>query len=314
MHVSPFRAFVTLLMIVAGGLLIAPLVAKLPLLGWDWYYFFTAHNPDYNIYSSRSAYPPFTHYVIETFTWLPWRESFSILEGITLMSVAVGTWQAGGRYGAILLAMFSAPLWMLLWVGHPDGLALAGVVSGVFPLVLIKPQVACWSLLANRRLLIASLIFILITAVIWPLWPLNLGNATIGHEIDIGWASNSLVVALVGLGLLVGAGTNPWRLMAAGSLLSPYLMPFHLAVLVPSIGAARGWRKFIILAASWVLFIGTGMARPVNLICLVYPLVVYGCLTNPRIYCENVGALVRLMQFYWQIWMVLSRQILRALS
>jgi hypothetical protein len=55
------------LMIVGGGLLLALWSARLPILGWDWYYFFTAHNPDYNLYSKASAYPPFASMQLKYF-------------------------------------------------------------------------------------------------------------------------------------------------------------------------------------------------------------------------------------------------------
>ena len=278
-----YKSFVTLLMIISGGLLLAPLTAQLPLLGWDWYYFFTAHHPHYTLYSANSAYPPFARYFIEMLTWLPWRDSFAILGGITLVSITIGTWRAGGGYGSIVLALFSAPVWMLLWVGHPDGLALAGVVSGFFPLTLIKPQITSWSLLADRRRLVASLLYLALTMIVWPLWPFNFRYATVGHEADLGWKSTGYwPVAMLGLLLLVRAGRNPWRLMAAGSLVSPYLMPFHLVVLVPAIGAARGWKKGVLLLASWVVFFGAMLWRPMNIVILLYPLSVYTCLSNFR--------------------------------
>ncbi|MDD5368014.1 MAG: hypothetical protein PHQ40_02920 [Anaerolineaceae bacterium] len=60
-------------MAIIGGVLLSPLTARLPVLDWDWYFFFTAHHPTGNIYSPDSPFFPYTRYVIELLTWLPWR-------------------------------------------------------------------------------------------------------------------------------------------------------------------------------------------------------------------------------------------------
>ncbi len=46
----------------------------------------------------------------------------------------------GGCYGSIVLTLLTPPLWFLLWIGHPDRLALLGLITGLITLALIETQ------------------------------------------------------------------------------------------------------------------------------------------------------------------------------
>ncbi len=297
-------------MAVLGAVLLLPLTRILPFLGWDWYFYFNNHNPALNLAAADSAYPPFTGWFIGLLTWLDWRTSLAVLVGLTLLAVALGTWQSGGRYGSIALALLTPPLWMLLWVGHPDGLALLGVVSGFVPLTLIKPQIAVWSLLSSRRLLAAAAVFGLLTLLIWPGWPLRWLSFARGviayrevlyyNEATFGWGVMGWPIALLGALLLAGAGTDAYRLMAAGCLLSPYLMPYHLAVLAPLIGRARGARKLVVWASAWLVLIGTGVRGPAKYLNLLFPLLAYAFSLTPAEYRQNLRNLYNtLLSILW---------------
>lgn len=257
-------------MIVLGGLILSPLVSRLPILGWDWFFFFNRYNPHFNLLSPTSAYPPYTTILLSPLTWMDWRVSLSILHSLTLLTVAVATWQSGGRYGSILLALLTPPLWFLLWVGHPDGLSLLGFITGIIPLALIKPQLTIFSLMSKKTSFTWTIIFLVASLLIWPLWPMKLRLATFGHEAAFGWTETGLPILVLGLILLAGAGAHPYRLMAAGFLVSPYLMPYNLAVLAPVIGSARGWRKVLIWASSWLTVLGTGLTGPAKYLNLVF--------------------------------------------
>lgn len=105
-NLKSFRQSISsLIFILLGSLIIFPIVYKLPMQGWDWFFFFHANNPIANIYSQHSAYPPYAKYIIQLFTWMDWRTSFSLLNSITIMTVALATWKNGGRYWEILLAL-----------------------------------------------------------------------------------------------------------------------------------------------------------------------------------------------------------------
>lgn len=270
----------TFTLAILGSILVYPVVAKLPAIGWDWYYFFNGNSPvGFTLTSPNSAYPPYARYILALLTWMDWRVSLAYLNSITLVAIALGTWKAGGRYGSILLALLSAPVLMVMWIGHPDGLVLLGVICGIAPLALIKPHVSIWAFLSRKAWAIQAGGFLALSLVLWPGWIFKLRNATLVHEAAFGWAVFGWPVLVVGLVLLAGAGKDIYRLMAAGSFLSPYLMPYHLVLLAPALGNARASHKAAIFFASWLVALGTGMGGQMRWLSLLYPLAVY-CLTH----------------------------------
>lgn len=282
-------------LIVLGGAVLSPLVGRLPMLGWDWFFFFNENNLSYNIASPSSAYPPFAKFFLSLLTWMEWRQSLALLNSITLVTIAVATWQCGGRYGSIGLALLTPPLYFLLWIGHPDGLVLLGVVTGFIPLVLIKPQVAGWSLLKNRASVFWTTVLLVVSLVIWGLWPLNMLKAPMAHPAAFGWAVTGWPIAVLGFVLLIGAGTDIYRLMAAGCLLSPHLIPYHLAVLVPAIGKVRGYCQILMWASSFLLILGLGLGGWAKYLNFVFPIAVY-CFTHTFAeYKANVKAIGKMV-------------------
>lgn len=287
------RNMLLFMKIIAGAALLSPLVGRLPMIGWDWYYFFNRYDPVYNLTAAASAYPPYTVYFIEALTWMDWRRSLSYLNALTLVTIAIATWLNGGRYGSIVMALLSPPVWFLMWIGHPDGLALLGLVINFIPLALIKPQLTIFSLFSRKRRLVWTLVFLCLTLLVWPAWPLRLGSATLTHEAAFGWIVSGWPVLVLGVILLLGAGTHPYRLMAAGLLVSPYLMPYNLAVLLPAIGQVRGYRQVLIWASAWLVLLGVGLPWPAKYLSLVFPLAVYFLTHSFSAYVRNVAALVK---------------------
>jgi hypothetical protein len=278
-------------MIIVGALILSPVVGHLPILGWDWFCFFNRHDPDFNILSPTSAYPPYAPILLSTLTWMDWRISLSLLHSLTLLTVAVATWQNGGRYGSVLLALLTPPLWFLLWVGHPDGLALLGLITGFIPLALLKPQLTVFSLMSNKTLLAWTVVFLIVSLLIWPLWPGRLRLANLDHPAAFGWANTGWPILVLGLILLAGAGNHPYRLMAAGFLVTPYLMPYNLAVLAPAIGEAQGRRKVLLWASAWLTVLGVGLPGPAKYLSFIFPLSAY-CLTHSlNDYLTNLAVL-----------------------
>jgi len=179
----------------------------------------------------------------------------------------------------VVLALATPPIWFLLWIGHPDALALLGLLTGFIPLALIKPQLTIWSLLRTRALACWTVVFLLLSLALWPWWPLSLRHATFTHPAVFGWTVTGWPIALIGIAMLAGAGSDPYRLMAAGCLLTPYLMPYNLALLLPAIGSSRGDRRIVLWATTWLLVLGVGLGGRARYLNLVFPIAAY-CLTH----------------------------------
>ncbi|MCD6401192.1 MAG: hypothetical protein J7L73_04610, partial [Anaerolineales bacterium] len=216
---SGIRLFI---LIIFGGIILAPIVSLLPMLGLDWLYFF--NDPNFTSTSLTNAYPPFASLFINLLTWMNWRHSLALLNSLTLVTIALATWKNGGKYGSIMLTLMSPAVWFVMWIGHPDALCLLGLITGFIPLALIKPQLTIFSMFSNRKLLIWTILFLIITLVIWPGWIVKLQSATIHHRLAFGWFVTGWPILVIGVLMLLGAGKDPYRLMAAGLLASPYLM------------------------------------------------------------------------------------------
>lgn len=261
--------------ILLGGLVLFPITSRLPMLGWDWFFFFNANHPTDNIYSLYSPFLPYTKYIIMLFTWMDWRHSLAFVGGLTFTALALGTWRNGGRYGSILLALLTPLPLFLMWVGHPDGLALIGLLTGFIPLALIKPQITFWAFLRSKATAFWVFAILGATILIWPYWIKAAFGNRWEHTAATGWQALGWPLILVGLVLIAGAGANPWRLMTAGCFLTPDLMPYHLVVLLPAIGYVKGRAKVIVWFAAWMVFLGLGLGNNYRLLNLLFPLSIY---------------------------------------
>jgi hypothetical protein len=289
-------------LILLGGILLLPLMSKLPVLGWDWYFFFNANHPIDNIYSHYSPFLPYTHYFIELLTWMNWRTSLAFLGGLTFAAIALGTWRNGGRYGSILLALLTPLPLFVMWVGHPDGLALIGLLTSFIPLALIKPQITFWAFLRSKATIFWLGVCLGATMLIWPYWlGVAFGNRW-DHSAATGWQALGWPIIIIGLVFILGAGNDPWRLMAAGCFITPDLMPYHMVVLLPVLGRVKGWEKGIVWLAAWMVFLGLGLGGNFRFLNLLFPLSIYLSLQTRDEYKQSLLSHLKLLQgIYFRI-------------
>lgn len=191
--------------------------------------------------------------------WTPW--TLPIVRMLNLPAVFAFTVLGFGlrayRYKAsplaLALGLVSLPTLWVLFLGNLDGLVLFGLVMmpwGV-PLATMKPQLAAFALLANRRWFLAAAVWGLLTLLIWGLWPLNLGTI-FAADWKVEWVQDislfpwGLVVALPLMWLSRG---DEDLLMAAGSFATPHLFPYHFILLMPALGRMR-WPWML---ATWLV-------------------------------------------------------------
>jgi hypothetical protein len=282
-----FSSLKLFLYVVLGGIILIPITSKLPLLGWDWYFFFTSHHPVDNINNLHSPFFPFTKYLLMSITWMPWRDSLALLAGLTFMAIAIGTWKSGGKYGSIFLALLTPIPLIALWVGHPEGLALLGMLTNFIPLAFTKPQLTFWAFFRSKALAFWALFVLALVVIIWPSW-LQVTGTTWNHEASFGWQALGWPLLILGVILLAGAGDDPWRLMAAGCFLTPDIMPYHMVVLIPAIGRVKGYWKIAVWFSTWLLLLGVGLGGNYRYINLLFPICVYAGLQTPTGYRDIV--------------------------
>ena len=215
------------------------LPCQLP-LAFDWLHFFeNAHNiPAY--------YPPWTGLVLR---WLPW----PLLIGLTLSTYTIAVVRRARSGASAVSAFITFPLWWCLFLGQIDGLVLLGVMGlpWLTPLALMKPQVACFAILAKRKYLIVAVCFVLLSCVIWGFWPAKLFTyRQEGRERwDVALRWYGLPLAIAALWLVTG--WNADKLMLAGACVTPHLIPYHLLPLMPAIARLSWPWALAVVVASW---------------------------------------------------------------
>jgi hypothetical protein len=199
---------------------------------------------------SQGNFPPW---------WVPWAKPLIALLNLpavfalTMVGLAARSFRRNRALLPIALAVVSLPTLWTLFLGDVSGLPLIGllILPWGIPLVLLKPQIAAFSLLSNWKGFIFATLWLAISVVIWGLWPLQL----LGVQTPEWKALHPQDITLFPWGILLSAPLM-WLgrrdedlLMAAGSLATPHLFPYHFIVLMPALARMRrGW-----MWATWIL-------------------------------------------------------------
>jgi hypothetical protein len=253
---KPWHLF---LLTLTGGLCIGLLIQDAPFLGYDWVTMF--HR---NI-ATDTYYPPWTSWVLYPLAELPPRLGLGLINGITIATVAGFTYHngrqntRGWRMVAVLLALLSFQTAVVLWTGHIDGLALLAIwaLPLAVPVLLMKATFIGFAVFARWQWLLAALVFAALSLLIWPGWPnhilvtLDFRNT---HPASAGWHRTGWLPIVVGATLfLFSKRTDPFQLMAAGSLVYPFMLPYHYLVLLPVMGEMKSVRLVLAWALTWLM-------------------------------------------------------------
>lgn len=273
---------IAVLVVVVGAALLTPLIARIPVLGHDWQVCFEARDGLLPAAGDcYDQYPPWTRWILRPLTALPWRLGLSFHLGMTFMAVAVGTCQGAERYGeAAVLAVLTPPVLMLMWIGQIDGMAMWGLMF--LPLgmlwALTKPNITVWVLFARWQWIAWAAVLGLVSILIWGWWPGQLlaarSECTL-HPAAMGWANLGWPVVLAGGLLLPFSGRHPLRLMAAGALLMPFLMPYHFLYLLPALGQVRGWKRWLLWLLVWTTAAVPAVGGITRYVALCFPIAVW---------------------------------------
>ena len=201
-------------------------------------------------------YPPWTEWVV---SWLNW----PALVGLTFASVSLAAILRSVHVISFASVFLSLPLLWTLFLGQLDGLVLLGVLGLplLAPLAMIKPQVAIFSFGARREYLLALLIVLTLSFLIWGFWPVDLFEVWTVHE--EGRYVNDIAIGLLGLPIALVlfwfSRGDVDMLMLAGCFMTPYLLPYNLVVVAPAIARlSLPWAviaclfSWLTLSANWL--------------------------------------------------------------
>ncbi len=277
-----------------GGAALYPLTRHLPFLGHDWIVYFSVLDRVPNFY----AYPPWTQAALLPLNQGTQLQGIALLNSLLLMTVAIAAAREGrwfsrrSRLAAALLAVLTPPVFQLMWQGNVAGLVLLGLVGLplTLPYALLQPNLAAWALVSRARWLLWAAAFGLLSLLLWGWWPGTMLDTIVAdaqritHPIALGWQALGWPSLLVGLALLPFTTADPLRLLALGAFLSPYLMPAHLALLLPALGRVAGRQRWLLWGCCWLTLLPamflTGWSKAAA---LLFPLAVWWLLrrANP---------------------------------
>jgi hypothetical protein len=191
--------------------------------------------------------------------WTPWTKviigfiNWPFVFAITLLSVGLRCFRYRRSPIPMFFAIVSLPTLWVLFMGNLDGLVLLGllVLPWGAPLVLMKPQLAAFALLASKKNFIAGAIWFVLSLFIWGFWPLNF-FLVFDQSWKVEWTQD---IALFPWGLVIAlplmwfSRKDEDLLMAAGSFATPHLFPYHFILLMPSLARMK-WPWLI---STWII-------------------------------------------------------------
>ena len=230
--------------------------------GFDWVAYFSKG-------SIPTVWTPWTEHVVQYMNW-------SLVVAITLFSIIFRTYHYNKSPLPVALAIISLPTLWVLYGGNIDGIVLLGLISLPWgsPLVLMKPQLASFALLARKSSMVSGIIWFLLTLLVWGPWPMRFSQVlTTGWKTE--WTQD---ISLFPWGLLIAlplfwfSRKDEDLLMAAGSFATPHLFPYHFIILMPSLGRMNlPWMvvtwllSWTPLVSNWVGDIGWHMGNILGL-------------------------------------------------
>ena len=209
--------------------------------GFDWIVY----------YSKGSLHPIWTPWTTVILKFLNW----PLVVTITLFAIIFRTYQYNRSPLPIALAVLSLPTIWVLYMGNLDGVVLLGILLlpwGV-PLAVMKPQLSAFALLANKKSILAGVIWGAISLAIWGLWPLNF-TMVLSPGWKAEWVQDISLFpwgAIIAIPLLWFSRGDEDLLMAAGSFVTPHLFPYHFILLVPALGRMKPAWMVLTWLISW---------------------------------------------------------------
>jgi hypothetical protein len=239
----PLRLVIPLFIVLAIVFsLVATMIPVNGFFAFDWVHFF-------GIQRIPPFYPPWTLIIIRYLT-------YPILIGITFAAFSIATIQRSIHPISAVAAFLSLPLIWTVFLGQLEGLVVLGMLGlpWLIPLVLVKPQISIFGLGARRSYILAFLILMIISMVIWGNWPATLlaaesfyAEGRYVQNIGLGWWGLPLFL----LTIWFSRGDMD-MLMASGAFISPHVIFYNLLPLTPTLARLRPRAALLGLLLSYL--------------------------------------------------------------
>lgn len=213
-------------------------------VGFDWVHFWGQG-------SVPPFYPPWTGIIISLLSW-------PTLVGTTLAAVTTATILRARHPISVISALLALPLFWTTFLGQLEGIVVLGLLGlpWLTPLALVKPQISIFAFGAKRSYVLAFVIFLSLSILVWGLWPLRTLSTNVyyaegryAQDISLGlWG------AFIALPLLWLSRGDMDMLMVGGAFMTPHLIPYNLLLVVPAIARLKPVPALIACTLSWLPF------------------------------------------------------------
>jgi len=196
-------------------------------------------------------YPPWDNFLIH---WLNWPLFFSL----SIASIGMSILKRSNHLVSSIAALLALPVIWTLFLGQLEGIISLGILGlpWLVPIVLLKPQVSIFALGAKRSYLVAGLLWLLISIVIWGLWPTRM-LATNSYYAEGRYAQD----ISIGIAGIIFAMPMFWfsrgdidMLMISGAFMTLHLIPYNMLPFTFAIARLKPIPALIACLLSWLPF------------------------------------------------------------
>jgi hypothetical protein len=210
-------------------------------IGFDWINFF-------GIGRVPPFYPPWTKDVVVLLSW-------PLLVGLGTAAFSLSVLQRAAHRASLIAAFLSLPFLWTMFLGQLEGIALLGLLGlpWLAPLALIKPQITIFAFGSKRSYLLAFLVVLFLSFLIYGPWwntMLNVeafyGEGRYPQNVGLGWWGLPAFLATVWF-----SRGDMDMLMLSGCFITPHLIPYNIMPVIPAISRLRPRDAFVAAFISW---------------------------------------------------------------
>lgn len=270
-HLTTWQSLALAAALIAAFYAVGLLVKPNQFVGFDWVNFFgKGRVPDF--------YPPWSKAVC----WLNW----PLMIGLSCAGIGLAIVKRAAHPISAAAAFLSLPVLWTLFLGQMEGLILLGLcgLPWLAPLALLKPQVSVFAFAAKKRYLLALLIWLAISFLIWGWWPARMlavnsyyAEGRYVQDIAIGWVGAILAIPMAWF-----SRGDMDMLMLSGAVMTPHLIPYNMLPFAPAAARLKPWQAGVAFFLSWLPFSANWLGNIGWWLGWTYVFWMWGCLAFER--------------------------------
>jgi hypothetical protein len=195
--------------------------------------------------------------------YVPWSRYVSLLTwplliSLSMAGITLATLKRSVHVLSTVAVLFSLPVFWTLFLGQIEGLVVLGLLAlpWLTPVALLKPQISFFAFGAKRSWIVAFLIWMIISILIWGFWPAKMfavnsyyAEGRYVQDIAIGW-----IGMIVALPMFWFSRGDMDMLMLAGAFMTPHLIPYSMLPFTPAVARLKPAAAFAACILSWLPF------------------------------------------------------------